>query len=269
MPADIQVKGISWQRVFAKDPEFHTTIKTVYIVDVLRTLLRARYDARTLTFVEETDVGEDSSLLDFLLEAAIVVLSRSGRQSTAMEILEDRLLDVNRRANRPILLFRRAECFLLLHDESRATALLNKLALAFHDPSITLGMSKLSLLLQLARLMTEVDQAEAIALSQIGLQSATHIRDVVFQVEFLSLIRKYGSAESSLNAQERIEQIRREALYGAANHPLLAEAGELRVIDGLFQELINTSHQPLKQASTDDMCEEMSVLRSPGSFHRD
>jgi hypothetical protein len=236
--AEIHITEDVWQKVLAEDPEFFLTIKTVYIVDILKTLLRAhRYD-EALAFVKEFDVGADISLLDFLLEGAIIALCRSGKPVAAMQMIEGRLRESNRNMNRPVFLFRRAECFLLMNDLPQATALLEKMAAAFYDRSITLGMTKLSFLLQLAKLMRDVNPERAISLCEIGFEAAAILNDCVFQTEFLAIIRGADCGKLSQQARERMEQIARDSLYGAATNPALVQSHPFRTIDQLFHDLM-------------------------------
>ena len=80
-------------------------------------------------------------LLDFLVEGAIIALGRMGKPVAAMAMIESRLCEANRSMNRPVFLFRRAECFLLMDNAFRGPQpYWKKLAAAFFGiRSVTLG----------------------------------------------------------------------------------------------------------------------------------
>jgi hypothetical protein len=222
----------------ASAPEFLPGLETIYVVDSLKTLLKAKRYADVLDFVQSRSGIGRPTLRDFLWEAAVVATYRLGRGERSLHLAEERLREP-RRANRPIFILRRAEVFTVTGHEDCGLDLARKLGAAFEDAATPLGQTRRSVLDRLIKLLLHLNAGDTSRLAARGATASAELNDVPLQSDFLTLLMR-GAADAGdrAKAAEQLAGLRRSGWYGAA-----AATGDPGIIDQLFNSLMSASPQ--------------------------
>jgi hypothetical protein len=222
--------------------ELDRTLRTVFIVDSLKTLLRAgMYDAAVAFALDHIAVARDTVQRQCLIEGHIVGLSALGACNKALQLTETLLHDKGI-PNRPVFVFRQAEALTVSKDTARALRVATPLVQCFLQYKNTLSQDALLLLLSFTKLLGSLSSYESVrALAEIGYRSATQRGDVVLRCNFLEVTAEHGaSAIERRTSESMLEQIRNESWYGAARtiNEGATTSSPFTILNDLFERLV-------------------------------
>jgi hypothetical protein len=228
----------------ASDPEFLSSLESMYLIDALKTALRAGQYDRIPQFAAAHRNPRGVALQDFLDEAAIMASCQKGDLEDALRRVELRCQQLG--PNRAIFQLRRAELLACAGRRSNSLMIARGLAAAYvrSGASGELGLNKLFVLWNLIRLLQHLDQ-EVTELARLGATHSRVVGDVILREQFLGeLVRRAPDERERAGADAELEELRRTSLYHAARSAAAgARASEGAVIDRLTEALLNGSTQ--------------------------
>jgi hypothetical protein len=227
-----------WAQVLREAPQWEAILESVYIVDTLKTLIRATRFVDVLEMVKANIRRCREALRDVLCEAATIALIHLGSSSTALEITEAYLRD-SHPMNPAIFVYRRAEVLEALGETARSHDLYKKLAAAFLTSNAQIGLSKLNLATRVAERLAHCCPEHALVLVRLALPAAQRLNDVLFQKELLRILRECAAnSEDVAQAARQLDSLELGSCYGAANSPASPRNGQTTVIDALSERLL-------------------------------
>jgi tetratricopeptide (TPR) repeat protein len=220
------------QEIFARADSPARLARTIYVLDSLKTLLKAGLYQEVVNFAPHHHEPGDVTARDILAEAASIALCRMGRFSEAMAAA-DRILADREGPNRTLFLFRRAEIFAMAGQRDDALRVARKLAAGFLSYPGPIGVTRLGMLSRLAMLLSCLGADEAGPVAELGYRNGARVNDVLLRAEFLNTLAGLPGADSAaLRAQARA--VKRDGWYGVARERA-PEPGN--IVDALSADL--------------------------------
>jgi hypothetical protein len=226
-----------------RDADVRRSLDHMYVIDSLKTLLKAEWCDAAIAFVrgEQTPLDQ-TTRRQSLREGLTIALCGAGRYAEAAEIAERELAEPNT-PHRALFVFRRAEALAGAGSVDAARQLAQGLAASFQANQRALGQNQLSLLLAVVPLARRLG-IDAEPLAALGLESARRLGDVLLRGQWLDLLGTWPAREESRHgyARER-QEVNRESWYGTAATAGASEDGRrlIELMDATFARLMASS----------------------------
>lgn len=206
IPADLS------QEIFARTTPFPRLIRTTYILEWVKTLVKSKRYIEAIEFNPPWHSPGDLTARDVIWEGRIISLCCLGRYEEAIEAGGPALQERDG-MNRSVFLFRRAETYAAAGQTEDAMRVARNLARSFIGYTGSLSMTRLGLLVRLSSLLGKLGAEDALPLAELGLNRATAVGDILFQSEFLHLMADFGGGDATALRLEAASR-RQNGLYG-------------------------------------------------------
>jgi tetratricopeptide (TPR) repeat protein len=229
-----------------EDRRLVPVLREVFVVDSLKTLMKAHKYDEILQFACECEDDAGPSSRQFLLEACIVALGAAGECKEALRVLDMYTAGAQVK-NVAVLVFRRAELLVAVDETEKALKLASKLGEQFIRELDKLGKFSLGLLYALARMLMLHRSELAPAVIRAGLALTVRLDEIPFRFDFLELLKKsVGADDSSGTIEQSILELRESSWWGlggkeASSDPSLC----CRPLYALFEELVLFAKHPV------------------------
>ena len=196
-----------------------TVLESIYILDTLKTLLKAEWHGRVLDYFRNWESIPNLVHRDFICEAFLVALAGLQEYDQALE-LSSQCLRNRLGRNRLVFLYRRAEILAATGQLEQAMRIVRNLAVAFEGYRGELTQSKLIVLAALCHLMVRLGVSEVESLLRSGLAAASKLHDVFLERDFLQMLAQTSFRQDSKDEfQHSLHTLGATSLYNAAQGP--------------------------------------------------
>lgn len=194
-----------------------SVLQNIFILDTLKTLLKAGWHAKVPDFFPNWESFPDSAHRYFICEASLIVWSKLKEYDRALELAVACLRNGRQGGNRLVFLYRRAEILACAGQRKEASRIVKNLADAFAAYQGGLTLNKLIVLAALCRLMIHLGLSEVEALLHSGLAAAMKLRDVFLERDCLQMLMQISPRQDARDEiQDRLYALNQTSLYNAA-----------------------------------------------------
>jgi tetratricopeptide (TPR) repeat protein len=211
----IVIDPLSLEQMASTFPDV-TVLESIYILDTLKTLLKAEWYGMVLDYFPNWESIPNLVHRDFICEAFLVALAGLEEYDRALE-LSGQCLHNSQGRNRLVFLYRRAEILAAAGQLEQAMRIVQNLAAAFAGYRGELTQSKLIVLAALCHLMIRLGVSEMESLLCSGLAAASRLRDVFLERDFLQMLAQTSvRQESKDELRHSLQTLNATSLYNAA-----------------------------------------------------
>jgi hypothetical protein len=225
------------------DAEVRRTLENMYLIDSLKTLLKADWHDEAIVFArEELTSLDDTNRRQSLREGLAIALCRAGRCDEAAAVAQRELVEPQA-PHRAMFMFRRAEALMGAGRIETARPLCRTLEESFHANPRALGQSQLALLLAFLPL-ARVIGLDVESLAVLGCASALRLGDVLLRCELLDVLGTCAVSEEARRTYAReLDEVRRASWYGGAPSAGASEEGRrlIALMDATCDRLLTAA----------------------------
>jgi tetratricopeptide (TPR) repeat protein len=229
-----------------RDAEVRRSLENMYVIDSLKTLLKAEWHDEAIAFAEDAlSSVDDTNRRQSLREGLAIALCRAGRCDEAAEIAQRELTEPHA-PYRAMFVFRRAEALIGAGRVETARPLCRTLEESFQANPRAFGQSQLALLIAFLPL-ARVIGFDVESLAVLGYTSAVPLGDVLLQCELLDVLTACAGSEEARRTYARdLTEVRRASWYGGAATAGASEEGRrlTALMDVTFDRLMAAASDP-------------------------